>query len=271
MMLIDTHCHIQEKDFPLPLDELLAASFSSDVKKIICASVDLISSEEAINLAKKSVQENFVENQKPAVFALVGIHPHEAKNITNDIEKLREIVAANPENLVGIGEIGLDYFYNLSPRKTQISALEAQLQIAQDFALPVSFHMRNGGDPNHDAFSDFWAILDNFREIAGVMHSFTDNEKNLQIALSKNFFIGVNGIATFNKNLAQEKMYQKIPLEKMVLETDAPFLAPIPFRGQTNQPSLIPRIVEFLADLRGENFAEIADRTSKNAEKIFQI
>jgi TatD DNase family protein len=256
MNLVDTHCHIHESDFPLPVDEVLAAARVADVEKICVVGTSLKSSREAIEFAKN--HEN--------IFAILGVHPH-------------EVVAARTvliKKVVGVGEIGLDYFYEFSPRKQQITALEQQLQIAADHNLPVSFHVRDGAKNGFSAFDDFWPIFDNFHyengaNLRGVLHSFTDNSANMEKGLARGLYFGVNGIATFNREENLKKVHQTLPLDRILLETDAPYLAPIPFRGQPNQPAFIPKIVEFLSDLRGESYDEIAQKTSENAEKLFGI
>ncbi len=254
MNLIDTHCHIHESDYPLDREEVLTASTEAGVTKIICVGTSLESSREAIEFASRHDD----------VFATIGVHPHEAKD---GIKGLAELITAGPglmNKVVGVGEIGLDYYYNHSPREVQIKALNQQIELALKHDLPISFHVR-------DAFDDFWSIFDNFHDIKGVLHSYTDNTANLEKALSRGLFIGVNGIATFNKNPEQRAMYKAIPLESMLLETDAPFLSPVPFRGKPNQSTFIPKIVDFLTELRGETYDEIAATTTKNAEKLFKI
>lgn len=175
--------------------------------------------------------------------------------------------------IVGIGEIGLDYFYDNAPRGQQIATLEAQLQLAVDYDLPVSFHVRGDvDDSSKDVFKDFWPIFANFshgsRPLRGVMHSFTDSAKNLEIALSHGLFIGVNGISTFAKNT---ELWQQIPLEKMLLETDAPFLTPVPFRGKINEPAFVRNVAEFHASLRDLKLEHLARATSANARELFSI
>jgi TatD DNase family protein len=257
--LVDTHCHIHEADYPLDAEEVLAAARAANVDKLIVVGTDITSSRAAAEFA--SNHDN--------VWAIIGVHPHEAKTIAGPgLAKELNAVLASPvhaKKIVGIGEIGLDYYYNHSPRATQIEALNQQIELAVQHNLPISFHVR-------EAFSDFWPIYDNFGgQIRGVLHSYTDDAANMKKALSRGLFIGVNGIATFNKNPEQEEVYAQIPLGSLLLETDAPWLTPVPFRGQPNQPAFIPKIVEFLAELRGETYDKIANQTTESAEKLFQI
>jgi len=256
-MLVETHCHIHEADYPLDREEVLVAARGAGVQKIICVGTDIQSSKDAVEFAAGHDD----------VFAIIGLHPHDAKTISQTIltKNLETILARNDpakKKVVGVGEIGLDYFYNHSPRERQIEALNVQIELALGHNLPINFHVR-------EAFDDFWPVFDNFRDIRGVLHCYTDSVANMTRALERGLFIGVNGIATFNKEPELLAVHKTLPLDRMLLETDAPFLAPVPFRGKTNQPAFIPKIVEFLADLRGETYEEIAKITTKNAEKLF--
>lgn len=250
-MLVDTHCHIHEPSYSLNSDEVLARAQSVRVEKFICVGTNELSSRQAVEFAAG----------RRGVFASIGVHPHDTKEGWGEIEKL---AAANPDKLVAVGEIGLDYFYTHSPRETQIRALEEQLNIAQKHNLPVIFHVR-------EAFDDFWPIFDNFSGLQGVLHSFTDNEKNMDAGLKRGLFIGVNGISTFTKDQMQQQMFARVPLERMLLETDAPFLTPAPFRGTINEPAYIRRIAEHHAEGRGLSFDEVAAVTTANALALFAI
>jgi TatD DNase family protein len=259
MMLVDTHCHIHESDFPLDRGETLAAARAAGVEKLICVGTDLKSSRDAVEFA----------NEHDNVFATLGVHPHEAKTTaSSELAKELDAILARTElieKVVGIGEIGLDYFYNHSPREMQIEMLNQQIELALKHDLPIAFHVR-------DAFVDFWPIFDNFGDkIRGVVHSFTDDVANMEKALARGLFVGVNGIATFNKKPSLLTVHRELPLDRMLLETDAPFLAPMPFRGQPNQPAYVPKIVEFLAELRSETYDEIAGATTRNAEILFHV
>jgi len=310
-MLIDTHCHIHEADFPLDKAETLAAAQAADVRKLICVGTNMQSSREAVAFAKtydtchsEPVEESSADHNRsldfprnksgakgfsrddncsyPRIFAAVGVHPHDSAGFSEqDLIELKNLIkenrmdspnksANNNRSIVAIGEIGLDYFYEFSPREKQIGALEMQMQLAIDSNLPISFHVRDDHANSGAVWRDFWPILNNFPGIKGALHSFTDTIENLEKGLNRGLFIGVNGIATFAKENELD-MWRAIPLDRMLLETDAPFLAPVPFRGQKNQPSFIPKIVEFLSDLRSETFQEIATETTYNAEKIFDI
>ena len=198
---------------------------------------------------------------------ILKVHPHEAgkynpKELILELEQL-----SKSPKIVAIGEIGLDYFYENSDREAQKIILKAQLELAQKLNLPVSFHVRN-------AFEDFWPIFDEVSrngKIRVVLHSFTDSKENLKQALRRDLFIGVNGISTFVKKPEELEMFDQIPLSKILIETDAPFLAPKGERGKPNQPAFSKLIVEDLAKKRGILTKETAKITSENSEKLFNI
>lgn len=251
MRFIDTHCHIHDSEFyPETREDVYQESVEAGVF-MLCVGTDLRSSKEAVAFARSH------SNAK----AVVGVHPHEAKHGCEGIEALIE---ANREIIVGIGEIGLDYFYTHSDKASQSIVLKKQLALAQQYELPVSFHVR-------EAFNDFWEIFDQFEGVRGVLHSFTDNEDNLQRGLERGLFIGVNGISTFTKDEAQQKLFSRVPLKSLLLETDAPFLTPSPFRGKINSPAYIGRVAAHQAEAKGISLDDIASATSKNARTLFRL
>ncbi len=261
MTFIDTHCHIHDSEFyPDGREDPYHLSIKADVTKMICVGTDERSSIEAIEFAA----------QHPGCFVAVGIHPHDAAN--SNVDKIRELITANGHILssdgqpviVAIGEIGLDYYYNHSPRKIQIETFEAQIQLAVKYNLPISFHVR-------EAFDDFWPILDNFHGLRGVLHSFTDNQSNLEKALNRDLYIGINGISTFTKDRAQQELYKNISLQKLLLETDAPFLTPSPFRGKMNIPAYVVEVARHQADMRKLSLDTIATTTTANATRLFNL
>lgn len=247
-MLIDTHCHIHESDYSLPLAGVLERAAAAGVGKMICVGTSEKSSEDAIKFA----------NQYDNLYVAVGVHPHDTKDGYSKIAEMAK------QNVVAVGEIGLDYFYNHSPRDVQIRALESQIQTALDNNLPIIFHVR-------EAFDDFWPVFDNFSTIRGVLHSFTDTQANLDEAYRRGLYVGVNGISTFTKDSAQQKLYVNIPLERMLLETDAPFLTPNPYRGSVNQPAFISEIAAHHATIRGLSVEVVARSTTANATTLFNL
>ncbi len=187
---------------------------------------------------------------------LFGVTQHQAHGDSTGNEPESKIIA--------IGECGLDYFYGHSSKKDQEIALRYQIELALEYDLPLIFHVR-------DAFADFWPIVDSYQGVRGVVHSFTDNQDNLEKALSRDLFIGVNGIMTFTKNAWQLEVARQIPLDHLVLETDAPFLTPVPMRGKVNEPARVRLVAQFLSELRQMSLPELADHTTANARHIFSI
>jgi TatD DNase family protein len=268
--LVDTHCHIQSagnsagerttgeiwaKDPDLTGDLVVKNAVEAGVSKLLCVGCDLEDSKLAID---------FVQNHAN-VWASIGIHPHEAQHYLNEPTKLMEFnMLIERQKVVAVGECGLDYFYEHSQREAQIVLLRHQIELALEYQLPLIFHVR-------EAFDDFWPVFDEYKGIRGVLHSYTDSMENLQKAQDRGLYIGVNGIATFAKNVSQLDVYRAIPLSKLLLETDAPFLTPTPYRGTINESKRVGTIAEFLANLRGESLEQLALETTSNAHDLFGI
>lgn len=252
MVFTDTHCHIHDPEFFSDnRDESFEHALEMSVERVFCVGTDVRSSEESIVFC----------SDKKGAFSIVGIHPHDSEREATESEKFFEwchtIVG---KKLIGIGEIGLDYYYNHSPRDVQISMLEKQIDLALTLKLPISFHVRDG-------FDDFWPIFDNFSGITGVLHSFTDSVDNMNKGLARGLYIGVNGIATFSRE--RDEVTKSVPLERVLFETDAPFLTPVPFRGKINKPGNIPHIVSFVAEIRDIPLEELSQRAEQNVDRLF--
>jgi TatD DNase family protein len=267
--LVDTHCHIQSagqkqgeratRELWAKAPELTGANLvdeaaEASVKQLVCVGCDLEDSRLAIDFAQKHKN----------CWASAGIHPHEAQHYVGNRQKLAEFeaLAAKPK-VVAIGECGLDYYYEHSPKTAQREILQFQIELAVKYQLPLIFHVR-------EAFDDFWPVFDDYKDLQGVLHSFTDSAINLEKALERGLYIGVNGIATFAKG-GQQAVYRLVPLPKLLLETDAPFLTPYPYRGSINEPKQVGTIAEFLSGLRGEDRDELARVTTDNARTLFGI
>lgn len=227
---------------------------------MLCIGTTLADSELAIEFVKDR------ENQ----WASIGIHPHEASQhrSTEAKQRFASLLEDGPQGkkIVAIGECGLDYFYSHSPKEDQIELLKFQIELALEHELPLSFHVR-------EAFDDFWPVFESYRgaNIRGVLHSFTDNMENLERAVKHGLYFGVNGISTFAKSEAQRVIYRTIPQQSLLLETDAPFLTPVPFRGKVCESKHVRVTAEFLAGLRGETLEDIAAYTTANARALFHL
>ena len=222
---------------------MLSRAKERGVKKIICIGT---SHEDSIKAAEFAAAHD-------NVYWTYGIHPEVATEVRS--EKRHSDRTPAP---IAIGEVGLDYHYEGYNRDAQIRLFEEMLQLATDNNLPVSFHIR-------EAYADFFPVIENFPKIRGVVHSFTDSKKVLKRILNEtDFYVGVNGLATYTT-------LPTPPLERILLETDAPFLTPQPFRGIINEPAYIPEIAVWLSEKLGLEFKIIEEKTTKNARKLFNI
>jgi len=273
----DTHCHIHEAIKTPGGDNFLfekwQAAGITDPKILVQEAADAGVTKLLIvgnTLADSKLAADFVQGQ-PNCWATIGIHPHESAGHSSE-EMLEEFaaLAAKPK-IVAIGECGLDYYYNHSPQATQREVFEFQLKLAQKHDLPLVFHVRDGNSSVEAAFEDFFAILDRFQGIRGVVHSFTANQDVLDKCLSRGLYIGLNGIMTFTKNDEQLAAAKAVPLSKLLLETDAPFLTPTPYRGTICQPKHVCATAEFLSNLRGESLQQLALATTHNAKALFTL
>lgn len=241
--LVDSHCHLHDPEWfsPEQQQEFLAQAVENNVKELICIGTN----------PEDSAVARVFATQHLGVYWTYGIHPEFAGKVALEVKITRT------DKLVAIGEIGLDYHYDGYDRAAQIRLFEQMLQLAHDMDLPVSLHIR-------EAFDDAWAVLDNFSGTRGVVHSFTGSKKCLKIALERGFYIGVNGLATYTTMPLP-------PLENMVLETDAPFLTPVPFRGTMNKPGYVRNIASYLAGEMGVEEKFIVEQTTKNARELFHL
>ena len=248
--LIDSHCHLHDPEFfsQEQQQQALDNALKHNVRQIICVGTSDKDSKTA---------RAFAESHQN-IFWAYGIHPEEAAEKTADYRPRAS------QKLIAIGEIGLDYHYDGYDRSAQIQLLEKMLSLAVSMNLPCSFHVR-------DALPDFFAILDNFPSLKpSVLHSFTDSKKNLETALNKGLCIGLNGIATF-ANLDCYRVFDPCLLDRLVLETDAPFLTPAPKRGKINEPGNIAHIASWVSEKTGVSVAIVAEKTSNNVRKIFNL
>ncbi len=261
MEFVDTHCHIHFPDYPLDPEEVIADATKAGVTRLICVGCTLADSKLAVQFA--AAHKN--------IWAAIGLHPHQASQYVNDDLKLQKFGNLTQENgrdkIVAIGEIGLDYHYLHSPKADQQKLLRFQLDMAVEHNLPVIFHVRQ-------AFDDFWQIYDEYsarQPIRGVVHSFSAGTKELEQILQRDLYVGLNGIMTFTTDQNQLKAAKMMPLNRLLLETDAPFLTPTPYRGTICQPKHVVETAKFLSELRNEPLYELATITSQNAKQLFNL
>lgn len=253
-MFVDTHAHLQWASFNDDRKKVLERAEEKRVTRIVNIGFDIAGSLKGIQLA---------ENHK-GLYATVGIHPHNANTLNEKtIDKLREL-ATNPK-VVAIGEIGLDYYRNLSPKEKQKQAFETQLALARDLNLPVVIHDR-------EAHNDILQALSRYKgKINGVMHCFSGSKEMAQQCINLGFLISFNGTITYRKNHELREIAEYIELKHMLLETDCPWLAPQKVRGKRNEPSFLPMIAQEIANLKGISVDDLAETTTRNAEETLKL
>lgn len=252
-MLIETHCHLDYLK-AYPLEEIREKIKEAGIDKVVTIGVDPGNLDKVLELA----------NTYPEIYFTQGIHPHDAKEATEvEFEKIRS--RASHPKMVAVGEIGLDYHYNNSPPEVQRAVFEKQLQFAVDADLPVVIHTR-------DADEDTRAILKNFSRTLkrkGVVHSFTSSIELARFVLDEGFYIGFNGIITFKKAENVQEVVKVTPVERILFETDSPFLTPVPHRGKENGPYFLPHVVAKIAELKSVDEVKLREQVYKNSTDCF--
>jgi len=253
-MLVDTHAHLQDEAYH-DMKAVLKRAADNSVEKVVCIGYDYESSVEALNLARKYKE----------IFAVIGIHPHDAKELNDNILTKLYDLGRDPK-VVAIGEIGLDYFRNLSPKEMQQKAFLAQLKLAKELNKPIVIHDR-------DAHKEVLDILKTEKGAAngGIMHCYSGHLP-LAIELMKlGFHISFAGPITFKNAKKAHEVAAKIPLNRLLIETDCPYLTPEPYRGKVNEPANVLLVAEKIAELRQESLEVIAYQTTLNAYRVFNI
>lgn len=251
-MLFDTHLHFSEDDNP---SEILATARDAGVSRFLIAVSTL---QEAIKAAE-------IADAESATFSMAGVHPHEAKDVTDEILcELRKLT--DHKKVVAIGEIGLDYYYDYSPREVQQQVFRDLLQMALDTNLPVVIHCR-------DAWQDCLPIMKEYLKDGHpfVVHSFTGTPEEAKELLAMGGYISFNGMLTFKKANNIRQNLSVVPLDRILIETDSPYLAPVPKRGKRNTPAYVKYIAEYLADYLGKPLNEVIEQTTQNGIKLFQL
>lgn len=254
-MLIDTHAHLNAEQFEEDLEIVIERALQSDVEIMIVVGFDQKTIQRAIELAEKY----------PSVYAVVGWHPVDAIDCTEAHLTWIESLAKHSK-VVGIGEIGLDYYWDKSPKEIQKKLLRRQIQLAKKEKLPIVIH-------NREATQDLIQILkeENASEIGGVMHCFSGSAETAEECVRMNFYISIAGPVTFKNARQPKEVVERIPLEKLLIETDCPYLAPHPYRGKRNEPAFVKLVAEEIALIKNQPFDIVAKVTTENAKRIFQI
>lgn len=251
--IIETHCHLDYLD-QAELDITLQKSLEVGVERIITIAVSAQNLNRVLELARSS----------PHIWGTQGIHPHEAADYSDEVDAIIRAHAADPR-IVAIGEIGLDYYYDHADRAVQRKAFEKQLQTAVDLDLPVVIHTREADDDTRDILKNYSAAL----QRKGVIHSFTSSMALAEFCLGEGFMLGFNGITTFNRADNVRQVVAATPLRQLLLETDAPYLTPVPYRGKPNAPYYLPFIAEQVAAIKELPTEDLIAQASHNSRTLF--
>ena len=253
-MYIDTHCHLADSKFSSDFDAILLRAHEAKVHRLIVigAGDGMEGNSRAVALA----------DQHAPIYAAVGMHPHDAdKAPAGYLEELKKWTSHS--KVVALGEMGLDFYYDHAPRDVQQKRFEEQIDLACDVDLPISVHTR-------EAWQETVAVLKQ-KKVKGVFHCFGGGLKEMEEALDLGFYLSFSGIVTFKKAETLQAVAQAAPLDKMLIETDAPYLAPVPHRGKRNESAFVVHVAEKLAEIRGISVEEMAKITTENAERLFKM
>jgi len=253
-MLVDSHCHLDFPDYAGKVDEVLARARAAGVG--VCVSIGTELSRFPGVKAVAEAHDN--------VWCSVGVHPHESEKELLDDEAALIAEAAHPK-VVAIGETGLDYYYEHSPRQPQQANFRSHIAAARQTGLPVIVHTRDADDDTIDILREEMAK----GTFKGLIHCFTGTQKLADAALELGLYISVSGIATFKNSQPLRDVIESVPLDRLLVETDAPYLAPVPHRGKTNEPAFVAHTAAMLADLKGISGQELADATTENFFRLF--
>jgi TatD DNase family protein len=253
--LIDTHCHLDMEAYQTDLDAVIASAVQHGVKRMITIGIDHSSSRQAVRIA----------NQHANIFATIGFHPHDASQATqkalNDLAEM-----ARNHAVVGYGEIGLDYVKHYAPRDVQIKAFKQQLNLAKDLNLPVVIHDREAHEDTRNLIRSVGHLPK-----GGVMHCFSGDVQLAQAMIDMGLYISIPGVATFTNAHGLHEVIRTVDLRHLLLETDGPFLAPVPFRGKRNEPKLLLYTAQMVADIKQLSLETVAQATTSNAVRLFQL
>lgn len=256
-MLIDSHVHLDDRRFNKDRDQLINNLEKDGVELVVNIGSDLKTSEASVDLADK---------YEP-VYAVVGVHPHSAAEYNDKVEdRLREL--ANHKKVVAIGEIGLDYYRDLSPRDIQIDVFKRQLDLAKDLDMPIVIHSRDASQPVFDILKEF---KENNTDMDILIHCYSDSVELMREYIKLGCYIALGGTTTFKNSRVPKEVAKQVPLERLLLETDCPYLTPEPMRGKRNEPKYVDYVADMIADLRGIKKDEVVLQTAFNARKFYRI
>lgn len=251
--LVDTHTHLNDEKFACDLDAVIKRAAEAGVERIIVCGCDMQSSLDAVQLAEKY----------DPIYATVGVHPHDAKNYNTDAGNTLRNLSSNPK-VLAIGEIGLDFHYNFSPPQMQFAAFEAQMDLAGQLGLPVVVHSR---ESNPEALQ---ALRNHASKIVGcVFHCFSGDAEFAKDVLDMGFYIGIDGPITYKASQKLREVVRMCPMDRLLIETDCPYLTPVPFRGKRNEPAYVRYVADEIAQVKGISIESVALATTQNADRLF--
>lgn len=258
-MLIDTHCHISDLEFDADRDAVIERALSAGVKKMIVIGTGLASSQRALTLAEKH----------PFIWATVGLHPHDAKELDDSLLATFRKMAGHPK-VVGIGEMGFDLFYNHSSLEMQRHAFIAQIRLAKEKQLPLVIHTRDAWPETFELFEKE-EIRTHAAHVGVVLHCFTGDKEIAERGIDFGCYLSFSGIMTFKKAFDVQEAAASVDINKILVETDAPYLAPQGKRGKRNEPAYVTIVAQRLAELRNMSFDSLCETTTRNAEHLFRL
>jgi len=254
MAVIDSHCHLADKQFASDLDAVLRRAATAGVAWMLTIADSLEESERCIAIVQKYEQ----------IFCSIGVHPHHAKEWKDgDLERLRSLVRTSAK-VVAIGEIGIDYHYDFSPRDVQRRVFQEQLELAKELKMPVIVHCR-------EAVEDVWSIVDIVRPERLVLHCCTEQWEDARRFVDRGYLLSFTGIATYPNSEDVRRTIQICPLGQIMVETDAPYLAPVPYRGKRNEPAYMVEVAQCIARTKGISLEEIDRVTTENTVGFFGL
>ncbi|XFA98216.1 TatD family hydrolase [Candidatus Izemoplasma sp. B36] len=253
-MLFDSHAHINDLKLIDRIEEIIDNALKNEINKIVCVGYDKESSLNAIELA----------NQYDIIYAAIGVHPSEANQFNMDIDWIKDYID-NPK-VVAIGEIGLDYYWDKTYKEEQKELFKKQIELANQYKKPFIVHMR-------DATNDTYELIKSTKnnDISGVMHCYSASKESMQQFIDLGMYISLAGPVTFKNAKTPKEVAKEIPLDKLLVETDCPYLAPTPFRGKVNEPKNVLYIAKEIAKIKDISFEELSKHTYKNTCKLFNI
>lgn len=252
MKIIDTHTHIYDERFEEDFDTVMK-NIEEQMEGIVSIGFDLESSKKSIDLA----------NKYPFVHAVIGVHPVDIKKLNDEVEKELEKLALTEKKVVAIGEIGLDYHWMEDPEEVQKEGFRKQIELAERVKLPIVIHTR-------EALQDTLDILKEYKNVGGILHCYPGSYEAAKPFLDR-YYIGVGGTVTFKNNRKTKELVKELSLDKIVLETDCPYLTPVPFRGKRNEPIYTKYVAEEIARIKEISVEEVINITTENAKKIYSI